>query len=245
MIHVGTGISVEILRNFDHGVFSCSIDGNGAQYFNANGGVLSWAAGCTITGLTNQKHTIVIANSPLSGWWLTIGNITVSSTVTTTTNTSNLFSSDYGVYAMPATLIGASQVSIVTATVTATITGETVVTATASASASGQTGVSVSAVAAACTVLAITALVFAILAFVFRRQGQRYMKQCEQERTMEATPLDYTVAPYLTGSSGIQSSGFDGTHTGFIVTQPTHGEGFNPYNQNGPPQNANPQARKR
>ncbi|KAG9016163.1 hypothetical protein FRB93_011637 [Tulasnella sp. JGI-2019a] len=74
-----TGISVLVEGNFDHGWYSCALDGNPPQWFNANsnGDVLG-KRGCYLQGASAGNHTLTITHGPQSGWALGFGNITLS-----------------------------------------------------------------------------------------------------------------------------------------------------------------------
>ncbi|KAG9018674.1 hypothetical protein FRB90_010590 [Tulasnella sp. 427] len=180
-----TGISVKVLGNWDHGVYSCQLDDNPAQWFSANSGTLTYNDGCSISGLAaDTKHTLRVTNQPMSGWWLTLQNITVS-TGDAFTGTKT-FTSGWGSYQIPSNL--ASQTS-------STVTATTTVTA----SPSGQVPVaSLAAVAAVLGALFIGAVVAAVFFWV---RDSRFRRDHQWSQAVNAAPIAYTTEPSSTMSN--------------------------------------------
>ncbi|KIO23910.1 hypothetical protein M407DRAFT_26706 [Tulasnella calospora MUT 4182] len=116
----GTGVSVNILGNWDHGVYSCQIDDGSPQWFNANSPNIGYALGCAVSGLANDKHTLRVTNAPMSGWWLTLQNITL--TTGDAFAGSKTFTSGWAAYQLPSTLASPASASTVTTVTTVTAT---------------------------------------------------------------------------------------------------------------------------
>ncbi|KAG9046085.1 hypothetical protein FS837_005117 [Tulasnella sp. UAMH 9824] len=62
----GTGVSVLVSANWDHGPYSCQLDGGDSRWFNANSPTNLVDVGCSISGIANQKHTLRVTNAPIS-----------------------------------------------------------------------------------------------------------------------------------------------------------------------------------
>ncbi|KAG9016164.1 hypothetical protein FRB93_011638 [Tulasnella sp. JGI-2019a] len=72
-------IAVIVQGNFDHGFYSCQLDDNPPQWFNANANANTLSKrGCFIQGASRASHNITITNGPEPGWMLSIGNITLN-----------------------------------------------------------------------------------------------------------------------------------------------------------------------
>lgn len=84
-VSVADSIAIDISQNFDHAVFGCSLDGGPVQWFSANGVPNEYQPGCVISGLgTTQQHTIRLIHQPVPGLGMTVTNLTVNNSPSTT-----------------------------------------------------------------------------------------------------------------------------------------------------------------
>ncbi|KIO17534.1 hypothetical protein M407DRAFT_32786 [Tulasnella calospora MUT 4182] len=174
-----TGVSVSILGNWDHGVYSCQIDDGSPQWFNANTAAIGYAVGCAVSGLANDKHTLKVTNAPMSGWWLTLENITLTTGDAYTG--AKTFTSGWAAYQLPPTLASEAAATTVTA----------VTTVTASGSNGGQ--VPTSALAAVAAVLGALFIGAAIAAVYFWVRDSRFRRDHQWSQAITAAPVAYTT----------------------------------------------------
>lgn len=179
-----TGLSVNVLGNYDHGVYSCQLDDGSPQWFNANGPSPVLGVGCSIVGLSNDKHTLKVTNAPMSGWWLTLSNITLT-TGDAFTGTKT-FTSNWAAYQLPSNLAVQASASTVTAVTTVTATSE-------SASSGGH--VSTGAFAAVAAVLATLFIGATIAAVYFWVRDMRFRRDHQWSQAISAAPIAYTTEP--------------------------------------------------
>ncbi|KAG9000633.1 hypothetical protein FRB93_012645 [Tulasnella sp. JGI-2019a] len=178
----GTGISVQIIRNWDHGWFSCALDNNTPQWFNANSGTVGWGMACTLTGACNDKHTIKITNSDEPGWALSVNNITLSASPAQNVTT---FTSDFPPVQVPVSLTSSQSGSLYTAR------------------GSKNNTVSTSTLGVVSGVLGLLILVALGAAAVFWRRDCRSRQQLRWKVDLsEGTPFTMNVSTALESQSG-------------------------------------------
>ncbi|KAG9018675.1 hypothetical protein FRB90_010591 [Tulasnella sp. 427] len=98
-----TGISIDVIGKCGNGIYSCQLDDNPPQWFNANFANFTYKNGCSISGIAAKKtHKLRVSSGPLSGWWLAVANLTVT-TGDTVTNPQN-FTSGWPSYQLPSNL---------------------------------------------------------------------------------------------------------------------------------------------
>ncbi|KAG9010886.1 hypothetical protein FRB94_009588 [Tulasnella sp. JGI-2019a] len=154
----GTSFSIQIIHNYDHGWYSCTLDDNTPQWFNANAGTVGYGTGCALTGASHEKHTIKITNAYEPGWQLSINNITLSADPAQNVTT---FTSHFPGVQVPASLSGLPSTSACPS---------------ATAGGSNKNTVSTSAIGAIAGVLGLLLLMALGAAAVFWRRD-RYLRQ--------------------------------------------------------------------
>lgn len=182
-----TGISVKILGNWDHGVYSCQLDDGTPQWFTANSGTIVYNTGCAISGISNDKHTLRVTNAPMSGWWLTLENVTLT-TGDAYTGTKT-FTSGWASYQLPPTLANQTTASAVTA----------VTTVTASGSSAGN--VSTAAFASVAAILGTLFVGATIAAIYFWVRDSRFRRDHQWTQAISAAPIAYTTEPAMSSNN--------------------------------------------
>ncbi|KAG8881800.1 hypothetical protein FRB97_009135, partial [Tulasnella sp. 331] len=184
----GTSINVQIVSNFDHGWYSCMLDSSTPQWFNANAGTDTFGAACTLTGASNEKHTVTITNGDQPGWALSINNITLSSSISQGVTT---FTSVYPPVQVPVAITattGSSYASTVTTTATST--------SNADITNSSDHKVSTSALGAVAGVLGVITLMALGAAFLFWRRDRHSREELKWALEMsENRPTPFIAVP--------------------------------------------------
>ncbi|KAG9037734.1 hypothetical protein FRB95_004580 [Tulasnella sp. JGI-2019a] len=183
----GSSISIQIVNNFDHGWYSCTLDDHTPQWFNANTNAPGYGAACALAGASNDKHTIKVTNSDEPGWALSINNITLSSASTAQNVTT--FTSVYTPVQVPVALTASASGSACTSTVTATGTS----LSNATAGESSKNTVSTGALGAVAGVLGVLLLIALGAAVVFWRRDRHSRQQLQWAMDMSNAATPFTT----------------------------------------------------
>ncbi|KAG8875892.1 hypothetical protein FRB97_004661 [Tulasnella sp. 331] len=187
------------MGGYAHGVYSCALDSQAPQYFNANTEQSGSGVACNISGAaSNQTHLITITNGPLPGSFLTIGNIVINYTDPGAANATT-YSSSYPMYQLPPNLTAGNTTMTINAIPSASTPSIPTPTATVrpqggiAATSSGVSASGYRAAVAFSVLLGLLALLALAAAFFFWRRWAIVRNQSTQVMTRYSAPTPYTI----------------------------------------------------